>query len=77
MRLNEFDVSSPLLNVLFTLPNNKGKILIDKVSLRALYRTTLIYSVELIRFNFKISNDKLENKCCRGSNFDLEIDLVN
>ena len=68
----EFDDWSPTKNVLYILPNNKGKILVDKMSLKILNGTTLIYSTELIGSSFKLINGKLKSKCGCGSSFDLE-----
>lgn len=69
---DEFDELSPEKNVLYILPNNKGKILINKMSLKILNKTTLIYTTELIGSSFKIINGKLKSKCGCGSSFDLE-----
>lgn len=69
---NEFDELSPEKNVLYILPNNMGKILIDKMSLKILNGTTLIYTTELIGSSFKIINGKLKSRCGCGSSFDLE-----
>ncbi|CAL9735246.1 iron-sulfur assembly protein 2 [Monosporozyma servazzii] len=62
----------PKDNVLYVLPDNKGKVLVDQISLKILNGTTLIYSTELIGSSFKIINGKLKSKCGCGSSFDLE-----
>lgn len=66
------DGTRPKDNVLYVLPNKKGKVLVDQLSLKILNGTTLIYTTELIGSSFKIINGKLKSKCGCGSSFDLE-----
>ena len=70
--LGDDEAIKPKDNVLYVLSNNKGKVLVDKLSLKILDGTTLIYTTELIGSSFKIINGKLKSKCGCGSSFDLE-----
>lgn len=60
--------------VVFVLPKNGGKVVIDENSLKILNKTTLTYSTELIGSTFKISGGNLKSSCGCGSSFDVDSD---
>lgn len=60
--------------VVFVLPNNGGKVVVDENSLKILNQTTLTYSTELIGSTFKIGGGNLKSSCGCGSSFDVEPD---
>ncbi|CCC67673.1 hypothetical protein NCAS_0A11150 [Naumovozyma castellii] len=69
------DIDSIKDSIIFVLPEEKGKVLIDEKSLKILNDTTLTYTTELIGSTFKIINGHLKSSCGCGSSFDIDIDL--
>lgn len=59
-------------DVVFELPENGGKVVVDENSLKVLNQTTLTYSTELIGSTFKISGGNMKSSCGCGSSFDVE-----
>lgn len=58
--------------VVFVLPEEGGKVLVDENSLKILNKTTLTYSTELIGSTFKITGGNLKSSCGCGSSFDVD-----
>ncbi|QLL31358.1 hypothetical protein HG536_0B02210 [Torulaspora globosa] len=58
--------------VIFVLPEEGGKVLVDENSLKILNKTTLTYSTELIGSTFKITGGNLKSSCGCGSSFDVD-----
>lgn len=59
-------------DVIFVLPQEGGKVVVDENSLKILNHTTLTYSTELIGSTFKISGGNLKSSCGCGSSFDVD-----
>ncbi|EJS41346.1 isa2p [Saccharomyces arboricola H-6] len=59
-------------DIVYVLPEDKGRVIIDNKSLDILNNTTLTYTNELIGSSFKIINGKLKSSCGCGSSFDIE-----
>lgn len=59
-------------DIVYVLPENKGRVIIDNKSLDILNNTTLTYTNELIGSSFKIINGRLKSSCGCGSSFDIE-----
>lgn len=58
--------------VVFVLPEDGGKVVVDENSLKILDQTTLTYSSELIGSTFKITGGNMKSSCGCGSSFDVE-----
>lgn len=59
-------------DVIFVLPEDGGKVVVDENSLKILNKTTLTYSTELIGSTFKIAGGKMKSSCGCGSSFDVD-----
>ncbi|CAI1776207.1 hypothetical protein SEUBUCD646_0P03410 [Saccharomyces eubayanus] len=59
-------------DIVYVLPEDKGRVIIDNKSLEILNNTTLTYTNELIGSSFKIVNGRLKSSCGCGSSFDIE-----
>ncbi|CCD22670.1 Isa2p NDAI_0A05150 [Naumovozyma dairenensis CBS 421] len=62
-------------NIIYVLPKDRAKVMIDEKSLKILNNTTLTYTTELIGSTFKITNGNMKSTCGCGSSFDIDIDL--
>ncbi|EDO17005.1 hypothetical protein Kpol_1065p20 [Vanderwaltozyma polyspora DSM 70294] len=70
----EFDSDDVTDNkmIVFIIPENDTKILIDEKSLTILNNTYLTYTKELIGSSFKILGGSLKSSCGCGSSFDID-----
>ncbi|CAI4036931.1 hypothetical protein SMKI_16G2280 [Saccharomyces mikatae IFO 1815] len=59
-------------DIIYVLPEDEGRVIIDNKSLDILNNTTLTYTNELIGSSFKIVNGRLKSSCGCGSSFDIE-----
>lgn len=71
---DEFDVEEgPTRYIIYVLPNDGGKVIIDEKSLKILNNSVLTYTKELIGSSFKITSHKLKSRCGCGTSFDIDI----
>ncbi|GAV53406.1 hypothetical protein ZYGR_0AI06900 [Zygosaccharomyces rouxii] len=59
-------------DVIFVLPGNGAKVVLDESTLNILNKTTLTYTTELIGSTFKIEGGNMKSSCGCGSSFDVE-----
>lgn len=69
---DDFDNFNTVDDVIYILPENNGKVVIDQESQKILKNTTLIYTQELIGSSFKIIGGSMKSSCGCGSSFSLE-----
>ena len=71
---DEFDAEEgPTRYIVYILPNDGGKVIIDEKSLKILNSSVLTYTKELIGSSFKITSHKLKSRCGCGTSFDIDI----
>lgn len=59
-------------DVIFVLPGNGAKVVLDESTLNILDKTILTYTTELIGSTFKIEGGNMKSSCGCGSSFDVE-----
>lgn len=59
-------------DVVFFLPGDGAKVVLDESTLNILNNTMLTYTTELIGSTFKIAGGNLKSSCGCGSSFDVE-----
>lgn len=59
-------------DVIFVLPGNGAKVVLDESTLSILNKTILTYTTELIGSTFKIEGGNMKSSCGCGSSFDVE-----
>lgn len=69
---DDLDGDDDSKDIVYVLPEDKGRVIIDNKSLNILNNTTLTYTNELIGSSFKIINGRLKSSCGCGSSFDIE-----
>lgn len=60
-------------DIIYVLPDDKGKVVIDQNSLKILDNTTLNYTTELIGTSFKINGGNMTTSCGCGSSFGIDL----
>ena len=60
-------------SVVYVMPPDGGKVIIDENSLKILNDTVLNYTTELIGSQFKIEDGNLKSSCGCGSSFDADV----